>query len=294
MADKKDKDKKDKDKKKKKKDQEVQKEVVLNWVKTDDNEEIFYQDEGQGPILVFQSGFFGISNIWEDIVKELSKEFRCITHDNRGYGRSSVPSKKEAYSLERHADDLKNLLDHLKITEPVYLLSHSAGCFILSAFASKYPQLVKRIIFLGGYMSGFTNLGPGMDDFSSVQKSLELKSQRPQFFKQLGLKTNLAQEAAKWDSAGLMNNGPLMLGKNLDSSYPKITVEVLLINGEKDPAFQKVEGVDLKGSLEKSVAIWLKDANHFPQTENPSKTVELIKKNLELNPLKSLGIIIVE
>jgi hypothetical protein len=38
----------------------------------------------------------------------------------------------------------------------------------------------------------------------------------------------------------------------------------------------------------------MKDVNHFPQTENPSKTVELIKKNLELNPLKSLGIIIVE
>ena len=291
MSDKKDK----KDKKKKKKDgeKEEEKDILLNWAKTNDNNEIYYEDKGKGPIIVFQSGFFGVTDIWEDIVKELKEDFRCITHDNRGYGRSSVPNQKESYSIERHADDLKDLLDHLKINEPVYLISHSIGCFILSAFASKYPQLAKRLIFLGGYISGFTNMGPGLDDFSAYEKSLEFKSQRADFYHNIGLKYKIAQEATKWDSVGLLNNARMISEKNLDRYYPKINVEVLLINGEKDVAYQKVEGNDLKGSIEKSVAIWIKDVNHFVQVENPSKTVELIKKNLEVNPLNSLGDMIV-
>lgn len=286
----KDKDKKHKDKKDKKKDKDkVEVVFIPNWLKTDDNEEIYYEDLGKGPVLVFQSGFFGVGNIWEDVVKDLCQDFRCIIHDNRGYGRSSVPAKKESYTLERHADDLKNLLDHLKITEPVYLISHSIGCFIASAFASKYPNLTKRLIFIGGYIEGFTKLGPGIDDFTTFEKAFENRFQRYDFFLSMSLKKEISIEASKWDINGVLNNARMMCEKNLDRFYPKINVEVLLINGTKDQAYQKMEGQELKGSIEKSVALWIKEANHFPQVENPEKTTELIRKNLEINPLNSLG-----
>ena len=126
-------------------------------------------------------------------------------------------------------------------------------------------------------------------DFATFEKAFENRFQRYDFFLSMSLKKEISIEASKWDINGVLNNARMMCEKNLDRFYPKINVEVLLINGTKDQAYQKMEGQELKGSIEKSVALWIKEANHFPQVENPEKTTELIRKNLEINPLNSLG-----
>ena len=68
--------------------------------------------------------------------------------------------------------------------------------------------------------------------------------------------------------------------------YEQINCEVLLINGDKDVFF--VPDNSAQPNVKKGKALFINNVNHFPQYEDTQKTAELIKKNLEVNPLESL------
>jgi pimeloyl-ACP methyl ester carboxylesterase len=265
-------------------------EFQLNFAKTNDGQEIYYEVRGneKGPIVLFQSGYMGVIQAWDDLIKILEKDYKCILHDNRGYGRSSSPDDKKYYSLERHAEDIKNLLEHLQINEPIYLISHSAGCFIVSCFAAKYPQLTKRIINVSGLITGFVKIGnTGLNNENDFKNALLNPSQRASFFNNLGLKLEIAQEACKWSfNVMIYNANCLILNKDCMKYYGQINCEVLLINGEKDIFF--VPDQNGQPNVKKGKALFINNVNHFPQYEDSKKTAELIKKNLEVNPLDSL------
>ena len=93
----------------------------------------------------------GIANIWQDVVTDLENNYKCIVHDSRGYGRSSKPATKEFYSVERHAQDTKQILNELGIKKDIILVTHSMGGNIATVFANKYPEVVKGIIYTGTY-----------------------------------------------------------------------------------------------------------------------------------------------
>lgn len=67
-----------------------------------------------------------------------------IVLDNRGVGKSSRPNYP--YTMDMVVDDIKNLLDYLKITRQVHLYGVSMGGMIVQNFAIKYPDKVKTLI----------------------------------------------------------------------------------------------------------------------------------------------------
>ena len=67
-----------------------------------------------------------------------------IALDNRGCGKSSRPNYP--YTLDMFVEDVKNLLDHLKITQKIHLCGISLGGFIAFQFVLKYPERVKTLI----------------------------------------------------------------------------------------------------------------------------------------------------
>ncbi|CAK7033826.1 MAG: AB hydrolase superfamily protein YdjP [Desulfovibrio sp.] len=83
----------------------------MAWATANDGCKIYYEKEGSGAALVFISGYMGIANIWEKQVSGLKEDCCCITHDNRGYGRSGKPESLDAYSIKQHAQDANALLN---------------------------------------------------------------------------------------------------------------------------------------------------------------------------------------
>ena len=73
----------------------------------------------------------------------LSSQFRIITIDLRGHGESDAPLWH--YTLEQSADDVRSLLDHLKIQRALFV-GLSMGGYILFAFYRKYAARVKGLI----------------------------------------------------------------------------------------------------------------------------------------------------
>jgi len=97
---------------------------------------IYYRDSGEGKVLVLLHGFTEDQVIWDHFVKKLKNEFRIITMDLPGHGRSEIVS--DVHSMDLMADCVNSLLNHLKIRKCV-MIGHSMGGYVTLAFANKFP-----------------------------------------------------------------------------------------------------------------------------------------------------------
>lgn len=106
---------------------------------------MYYEEAGSGEPLVLVMGLGGDLQGWALQVPALAKQFRVITFDNRGSGRSSAPDRP--YSISGMADDLAQLLDHLKV-DKAHILGFSMGGYIAQEFALKHPGRVNKLILM--------------------------------------------------------------------------------------------------------------------------------------------------
>jgi pimeloyl-ACP methyl ester carboxylesterase len=105
---------------------------------------LYYESQGSGEPILFIPGLGGSTELWRYQTDFFQKNYRVISMDNRGGGRSSKPF--EIYSMHRFARDVEELLDHLEIDEPVNLVGASMGGIIAQAFIHYYPRRVKRLV----------------------------------------------------------------------------------------------------------------------------------------------------
>lgn len=104
--------------------------------------ELYYEEQGEGPALVFLHGAAGNHMIWWQQLPAFRDRFRCVSIDHRGFGRSTDPAGEGA---ARFVDDLEALLDALAI-ERTALVSQSMGGRTALGFAVRYPQRVSALV----------------------------------------------------------------------------------------------------------------------------------------------------
>jgi 3-oxoadipate enol-lactonase len=98
--------------------------------------------EGSGPPLFLIHGIGASRHSWDGLVAHLKDDFRCITYDLRGHGKSPVPPPP--YTLDDLVDDLERLRDELGI-ESAHFAGHSLGGMIGPAYARRYPERVRSV-----------------------------------------------------------------------------------------------------------------------------------------------------
>lgn len=106
---------------------------------------IFYTDTGgSGVPVVFLHAATGSSRVWEYQIPAFTRAgYRVIAFDRRGWGRTVVdPAGPQPGT---GADDLRALLDHLKI-DRVHLVSTAAGAFVALDFAVSFPQRIRSLV----------------------------------------------------------------------------------------------------------------------------------------------------
>jgi 3-oxoadipate enol-lactonase len=111
---------------------------------------LHYETKGRGPVVVLLHGGLVDSRQWDDQMTPLSRRFRVVRYDLRGYGRSDVPSGKFS-----HIEDLRALLDFLDI-ERATVVGLSMGGIVAADFALEYPQRVERLVLAGAGLRGDT------------------------------------------------------------------------------------------------------------------------------------------
>ncbi len=105
--------------------------------------DMFYEIHGEGEPLLLIHGLGSSSRDWEYQIPQFSKQYKVITIDLRGHGKTSKP--KGPYSIRGFADDVALFLEALKI-QHVNILGLSMGTATGFELAIYYPELVKSLI----------------------------------------------------------------------------------------------------------------------------------------------------
>ncbi|SDO79344.1 alpha/beta fold hydrolase [Desulforhopalus singaporensis] len=104
---------------------------------------IYYEIHGRGDALLFIHGLGSSSQDWESQVSFFASNYKVVTVDLRGHGKSDKP--KEQYSVEMFSADIAALLIKLSLY-PVHVVGVSMGAAVGWHLALDYPELVKSLV----------------------------------------------------------------------------------------------------------------------------------------------------
>src|SRR5690242_9335251 len=118
---------------------------------TDDNVKLYYEEVGSGIPVVFVHEFAGDTRFYEMQMRYFGQRYRCIAFNARGYPPSEVPESGDAYSQDRARDDIRAVLDALKI-DKAHIVGLSMGGFAALHFGFTYPDRARSLVVAGcGY-----------------------------------------------------------------------------------------------------------------------------------------------
>lgn len=101
-----------------------------------------YVEAGEGHPVILIHGVGLDSTIWEQQMKSLSAQYRVISYDMIGHGRSACPPGP--YSLSQFEKQLDDLLSDLAIPQ-AHLVGFSMGGLVAQAYAAHHPDKVSSL-----------------------------------------------------------------------------------------------------------------------------------------------------
>jgi len=117
---------------------------------------LYYESTGEGPSIVFTHAGVADHTMWDEQVAAFAGQFRVVTYDMRGFGRS--PNSSELYA--RHTD-LAQLMAHLGI-ERAHVVGLSYGARVSLEFALEHPGRVASLVLAAAHTAAATST-PGDD-----------------------------------------------------------------------------------------------------------------------------------
>ncbi len=105
--------------------------------------EVFGPEDGYP--IVLAHGITCAIRVWAYQIADLANDYRVIAFDHRGHGRSAVPARRSAYSLDHLAGDLDAVLEAtLAPGERAVIAGHSMGGIAISSWADRFPDRVQE------------------------------------------------------------------------------------------------------------------------------------------------------
>src|ERR1700719_461969 len=105
-------------------------------ITTDDGVKLFYQEVA------------GDSRSWEAQLRHFGRRYRCIAYNARGFPPSDVPESVDRYSQARARDDIRAVLDGLRI-DKAHIVGLSMGGFATLHFGFTYPDRARSLTICG-------------------------------------------------------------------------------------------------------------------------------------------------
>lgn len=247
---------------------------------------IDYHITGKGDTtLLFVHGAFIDQTYWKDQVDYFSEHYLVVTLDLPGYGKSGRDRKK--YALESFADDIKEVINTLKLKN-VVLIGHSIAGDINLIVASHMSSPI--IGFIG--IDNFKDAGaPIPDTFKPLVDSIQ-KKMLPDFESTNENYTNnvaLSAQTPANVTARVMNDFrnadksmAIQLINQLSETYlveqqlmPKFGYKMYLINVMNTPTDEKA----LKKYAGSGYEMFqIKGTSHYPMIESPELFNETLRK----------------
>jgi pimeloyl-ACP methyl ester carboxylesterase len=245
---------------------------------------IAYEDVGTGRPVVLLHGFPLNHAMWQPQIEFLSRSYRVIAPDLRGFGGSSLAKGDEQRGVEMHtyAEDVVALLDALEITEPVVLGGFSMGGYILWQFARRYPERVRALVACDTRVLADTEEGsagrlklaeqvmqvgiePVVTAMLPKLLSPETHENNPNVVIQVSLMMRSCGPAAVAAALRGMARRP-----DMTAELPRITHPILVLVGSTDAISSPAEMRGFAENLAQHEFVEIPSAGHLVTLENPS------------------------
>jgi epoxide hydrolase 4 len=151
---------------------------------------LHYVEAGDGPLVVLLHGYPEFWFSWRFQIPALAAAgFRVVAPDMRGYNLSSRPAGVAAYTLDRLAGDIRDLIGD-RGAERALLAGHDWGAAVAWWTAINHPEVVERLAIL--------NLPHPRRFLHAVQRPRQLAKSWYMFFFQLPLLPERLVRAHSW------------------------------------------------------------------------------------------------
>jgi pimeloyl-ACP methyl ester carboxylesterase len=125
-----------------------------------DGANIHWTSTGNGPAIIFVHGWTCDESSWQGQVPAFSTQYRVITLDLPGHGKSDLP-KDGRFSMALFARAVEVVRAEAKVDRAVFV-GHSMGTPVIRTYATMYPShvaglvLVDGLVQIAGGQPGFT------------------------------------------------------------------------------------------------------------------------------------------
>jgi len=259
----------------------------MPYLDTDDGVRLYYEQSGNGLPVVFVHEFAGGYRSYEHQMRYFSRRYRCIAYNARGYPPSDVPDEEQRYSQERARDDIRAVLDALKI-DRAHLVGISMGGFATLHFGMAYPERARSLVIGGcGYGAEpgkreqfqqeaeaaavrFETLGmeAAATAYALGTTRVQLQNKDPRGWEEFrrGLSEHSARGAAL-TLRGVQKRRPSLF--DLVEQMRRITLPMLLMTGdEDDPCIET--SILLKRTIPSAGLVMLPRSGHAINLEEPA------------------------
>lgn len=119
---------------------------MSNYIIIDNKQiEVIIKGSGNQTIIILSGMACSIYD-WIEIIDEISLDSRVVIYHRPGYGKSDLDSEKR--TTGQTVKELNELLEELKINEPIILVGHSYGGLCAQHFVKTYPNKVASLLLI--------------------------------------------------------------------------------------------------------------------------------------------------
>ncbi len=240
---------------------------------------LYYEIAGAGEALVLVHGFTLDRRMWDDQFAVFAERFRVLRYDLRGFGLSALPSD-QPYG---HEDDLKHLLEYLKI-ERAHVVALSLGGQIAVEFALQYPEMAHNLVLVDSGLAGVA-FSAEWDEITGalfetgrtqgIQAAMQAWFTHPLFEatrQNAAVWARVAQIVGEYSGWAFVNRDPAVSPQPpAVERLHAITNPTLVMVGERDvPDFQRVADLLVQGIPNARKAV-LPGVGHMSNMEDPAE-----------------------
>ncbi|WP_282031728.1 alpha/beta fold hydrolase [Winogradskyella eximia] len=241
---------------------------------------------GEGKPFIILHGFLGMGDNWKTLARQFSESnFEIHLVDQRNHGRSFHSNE---FDYELMAEDLKTYCETNNL-EDIILLGHSMGGKTAMLFATKYPEMVSKLIVADispryypihhdAILEGLSNL-----DFSDIKTRGEADEKLSKYVTEAGTRMFLLKNLY-W-----VEKGQLGLRINLDSLKENVSEvgealpihaifekDTLFLRGDRSEYIAETDEALIHRHFPNSRIITISNAGHWLHAENPKEFYDAV------------------
>lgn len=236
---------------------------------------------GKGKPFIILHGFLGMGDNWKTLGKQFSEaNYEVHLVDQRNHGRSF---HSEEFDYEVMAEDLKDYCNAKNLND-IIILGHSMGGKTAMLFASKYPELVSKLIVADispryypvhhdAILEGLSSL-----DFSELKSRGAADKALSNYVHEAGIRMFLLKNLY-W-----VEKGQLGLRMNLNTLKENISEvgealpvhatfdkDTLFLRGDRSEYIGETDEAIIHRHFSNSKIITISNAGHWLHAENPDE-----------------------